>query len=366
VVLSGTFRQMGRQYGGLLSGKIKEFYKELHAEFIKSGSFTEKQIADYIVKPASLNYNKRYSEFIRGVSETAGLDEGKIIITNENILMTLFSRKLKGGNVTSCTSIATWGSYTKDGTVITARDFDFPSFYRELFKKYGNFVIMKPVDGSNVISGIGYAGSINFSDIMNGKGIYTQFNNGAGSEGIIIYSNRGNVLADAVNLLFDCDTIAAYEVRMRAIRANIPTIMMGADKTSARYFENGTSALHVRNASQEGIIGAANQFLDPEWGIIPVPSPAIWYSEQRRENMMKAVESQKGNIDETVMMSLMDRKLYDKNGIVSDGFAVFEKQPHDDEVTVYQIVTSPQRLVWWLRVPTFTGWLKFDLDKLVK
>jgi hypothetical protein len=262
--------------------------------------------------------------------------------------------------------MATWGAYTRDGKVITARDFDFPIFYRELFKKYGNFVVMKPADGSNIVSGVGYAGSINFSDIMNGAGIYSQFNNGAGSEGIVIYSDRGNILADAVNLMFDSDTVDGYEVRMRAIRANVPTIIMGADKGAARYFENGTSALRVRRAAQEGIIGAANQYLDPGWGIIPAPSPAIWYSELRRENMMKAAEKQKGKIDETVMMTLMDGQLFDKSGKLSDGFAVFNRQLHDDEVTVYQIVTSPQRLVWWLRVPTFTGWLKFDLRELAR
>jgi hypothetical protein len=92
-----------------------------------------------------------------------------------------------------------------------------------------------------------------------------------------------------------------------------------------------------------------------------MPTPGAWFSEARRENMQKAAEKYKGKIDEAIMMQLMDMRLFDKNGKLSDGFAVFERMPRDDEVTVYQVVTSPKNLRIWMRIPTFTEWLKFDL-----
>jgi hypothetical protein len=363
VVLSGTYRQMGRQYGGLLSGKIKEFHALLENSYVKKGIFTPEQIRNFISKPSLLGYPKRYSEFLAGVSDTTGLSMDGVVMVNENISLMLFSRRIATGSANSCTSMSVWDKYTKDSGTITARDFDFPVFYREFAKKFTVITILKPSDGSNFVSGIGFAGSISFTDSMNNRGIYTQSNNGAGTEGLVIYSDRPSIQAEVINLLFDCDTVDAFETRLRGLRSNYPIIIMGADQHETRYFENGTSVMRVRHAEDKGIIAAGNQFLNPEWGIIVVPPPAIWFSEARRENMLKAAEKYKGKIDEATMMQIMDRRLFDKNGKLSDGFAVFERMPHDDDVTVYQVVTSPKNLRIWMRIPTFTEWLKFDFKE---
>jgi hypothetical protein len=361
VVLEGTYRQMGRQYGTLLSGKIKEFYTLLENSFVKSGLFTSEQIRNFISKPSLLGYPKRYSEFLSGVSDTTGLSMDSVVMVNENMSLMISARRMGGGNATSCTSMSVWDKYTKESATITARDLDFPVFYREVAKKFTDITILKPSDGSNFVGGVGFAGSISFSDAMNSRGIYTQTNNGAATEGLVTYSDRPNIQAEIINLLFDCDTVDAFEKRLRGLRSNYPLIIMGADQHETRYFENGTSAMRVRHAENKGIIAAGNQFLNPEWGITVMPTPGAWFSEARRENMLKAAEKYKGKIDEAIMKQLMDMRLFDKNGKLSDGFAVFERMPHDDEVTVYQVVTSPKNLRIWMRIPTFTEWLKFDL-----
>ncbi len=45
---------------------------------------------------------------------------------------------------------------------------------------------------------------------------------------------------------------------------------------------------------------------------------------------------------------------------------MIEKDPKDDEVTVHQVITCPAERKMWVRIPTYTGWIFFDLKKIFK
>jgi hypothetical protein len=367
VVLQGNYREMGRQYGALLKDDIIAFYSQMFDKFIfKSGLFDEGDIPQF-VSTSVKTQAKRQSELLKGMAEKTGLSFEKHILINSNMGVLVYLRKMGHGNAGACTSMATWGNYTANRRTYTARNFDFPNIYREVSKNNLEILlVLKPNDGSNYVAGVCYAGMIQFLDAMNDKGLYTENNNGAGSEGLVIYSDRAMILDEVMNMLLDADNIDSFEGRLRTTRSGYPMIFMSAGPDDACYFEAGTTDTKKRVAGEDGLISAANQFLEPSWHITPLKSPAVWYSEARQNALEALAKAHKGRIDEKIMMKIFDERLFNKDGSIGKGASVIEKNPKDDEVTVHQVVTCPSERKMWVRIPTYTDWILFDLNKVFR
>lgn len=364
-VLQGNYREMGRQYGALLKDDILAFYKQMIDQYVlRSKLFTEEDLLEIIVKPAIKTQTKRQSELLKGLSEKTGLPFEKHVLLNMNMQALMYMRKIGSGNAVACTSMAAWGDYTVNRRTYTARNFDFPNIYREMLRSFGTLLVLKPSDGSNHIAGLCFAGMIGFFDAMNDKGLYIEGNNAADSEGLVIYSDRAVIFDEAVNILFDADNIDSFEGRLRTIRASYPLIFMCAGPDDACYFENGTTDTKKRVARESGLISAANQFLEPSWHIIPLKDPGAWYSQARQSRFESLAKSNKGKIDEKIMMRILDERLFNKDGSFGRGASVIEKDPKDDEVTASQVITCPSERKMWVRIPTYTGWILFDLNKV--
>ncbi|MEE9911375.1 MAG: hypothetical protein K4571_06585 [Deltaproteobacteria bacterium] len=366
-VLQGNYREMGRQYGALLKDDILAFYKQMIEGFVlKSGLFGEEDLRRLVIDPAIRTQTKRQSELLKGLSEKTGLSFEKHVLLNLNVQTVMYMRKIGSGNATACTSMAAWGDFTVNRRTYTARNLDFPNIYREVAKTSGIVLVMKPNDGSNYVAGVCNAGMINFFDAMNNKGLYVEGNNAADSEGLVIYSDRAVIFDEGTNILFDADTIEAVEGRLRTIRASYPLIFMSAGPDTACYFENGTTDVKKRVANENGLISAANQFLEPSWHILPLKNPGAWYSEARQSRFEALAKANKGRIQEEIMKKILDERLFNKDGSVGRGASVIEKDPKDDEVTVHQVITCPAERKMWVRIPTYTGWIFFDLKKVFK
>lgn len=63
-------------------------------------------------------------------------------------------------------------------------------------------------------------------------------------------------------------------------------------------------------------------------------------------------------------MKILDERLFNEDGSLGKGVSVIEKLPKDDEVTVHQVITCPAARKMWVRIPTHTGWIFFDLKKV--
>jgi len=65
-------------------------------------------------------------------------------------------------------------------------------------------------------------------------------------------------------------------------------------------------------------------------------------------------------------MKIMNTEIYDKDNDWKqvDGMTVFENRPKGGDVTVWQVVTHPDQRKMWVRIPTYSGWMEFDLKKL--
>lgn len=366
LVLSGTFNEMGKQYGALFGKEISGLYDvAVDKAFIKSGLFSQEEM-DSFAKTVFKSMPARQKELIRGMSSATGLKQEKVVLASNLIMVQILARKKFGGNISSCTSAAIWGKYTADGKVLTARDYDFPNLFREMAKDYAVLVVFKPSDGSNAVAGICLAGAISFTDALNDKGIYIEGNNASDSAGLIMFSARTETTTQIMNILFDAEDIEGFNSMMNSTRFSYPFILMAADPSSVRYYEIATWDVHRRDAKNDTAIVAANQFSDPAWGIISLSSPAAWYSSRRESVLLNLVKGAPGTADEKHMMSILDIPFYNEDGSIGKGVAVLKKNPKDDEVTVWQVITRPADLKMWVRLPTLTDWILVDLKEWFK
>ncbi len=363
LVLSGTFNEMGRQYGTLLGNEISGLYETaIEKSFIKNRLFSQEELYGFaasIFKTLPM----RQKELIRGISSASGLKQEKVILAANIVTVQILARKKFGGNTSACTSVAVWGKYTDDEKTLTARNYDFPHIFREMAKEYAIIIVFKPTDGSNAVAGIGFAGTVSFIDALNDKGIYIEANNAADSAGLVMFNARTEATTQVVNILFDATDSEEFNTLMNSTRFSYSAILMSADSSTARYYEIASWDIHKRDAAGVPIIAAGNQFNDPAWGILSLPSPAAWYSSLRESNLINLVKNRHAAVDAKYMMSILDAPFYNEDGTVGKGVSVLKKNPKDDEVTVWQVVTHPASLEMWVRFPMLSDWIFIDLKK---
>ena len=228
-------------------------------------------------------------------------------------------------------------------------------------------VVYRPTDGSNAVAGLTLAGGISLLDAMNSQGLYIEQNNGADSGGMVMFPNRTDVSTQVNNVLFDASDSDQFRSLMEGIRFNYSIILMQADASATRFFETSTWDMQRREAQGDTLIATANQFQHPAWGMLSLPSPAAWYSSYRCETLLNLMKQVPGSrVDEQSLMGILDIPFYNEDGSIGRGVAVLKKNPKDDEVTVWQVITKPAERKMWVRFPTLTGWIAFDLNEWFK
>ena len=366
VVLTGTYREMGRQYGALVGDKIRRFYEAgIENEVIKRGGLSYDQLKTLMTDNASKGFGKRQKDILLGMSETSGLSLEKLYMVNMNLSAILLLRKVHGGTLGACTSMAAWGEFSRDGQLYTARDFDFPSCYRTFAENFGTLVVFRPTDGSNAVAMLGLSGMVSFTDAFNSKGLYVEWNNGAFSAGLVMTGDRPSMLNSIVDLLFEADDPESFNTRLMGMRTDYPIILMLAAPSQAWYYEMSLETIKRRASGEPGLIVAANLFMHPGWEYLELPQSVAWFSSHRSGNFKALATARKGSIDVDGMKAILDTPLFAADGTIGKGAAVLERVPAaGDEATAFQVIASPAMKRMWLRIPTVTGWVPVDLARL--
>ena len=161
----------------------------------------------------------------------------------------------------------------------------------------------------------------------------------AGFDGIEVHSANGYLLDQFLQSKTNRRTDAyggSVENRFRLLREVVTAVseVFGADRVGVRLAPNG----------------AFNDMGSPDY----------------RETFTKLVQEAAPNVDANAMMQIMNTEIYDKDNDWKqvDGMTVFENRPKGGDVTVWQVVTHPAKLKMWVRIPTYSGWMEFDLKKL--
>ncbi|MDD3049568.1 MAG: C45 family autoproteolytic acyltransferase/hydrolase [Candidatus Cloacimonetes bacterium] len=340
--LHGNYHQMGRQYGFLLKEELQDLYQSAIVEYFQETKSVSSELMIEMAMSFYELYPQRFKEIFLGMAETSGLT------LEEHMMLNSLERY---GSLSGCSGIIAWDDYAGVNPLIIGRNYDWFDKYTE-FAQTLTVTVFNPDSGiSNAI--VTFAGIIYLTTGMNEDGIFMELNNGLPSGGTLSYHNRIPAIVSLFSFLNDYSSIEQIDAAFNTTRNNFAFIINVADKKQGRSYEWAPFEHRRRNGDNDGLLVATNHFADPSWGII-LQDTAGFKTESRRENLLLLGEKNKGKIDTEVMKIIMDTPLEEGGATWPDSGSIR---------TVYQIITIPELLQIWVKVPGYQNWTKVDLDK---
>ncbi len=352
--LEGSWHEMGRQYGGLLSSQLAEFYGAIRADLDAHG-----------LKPSHLeamqgifnSYPEPMKELLRGMSETSGLSLEEHIILDASffILPDLVIGQSKP--VPSCSGIAVAAPRTADGKLYFARNWDMTPSAMRPYLKYLALVVFNPDDDSLAFANIRPIGQVYVETGINEKGVFIEVNNGAASDPTE-NPNGTFVAAELFSLLNECPTFDEVLSRLKADKLDSSYLVQVADAERAVSVEKPAFDTRVVEMKGGGLY-ALNNFIQPV--------PAAWkgrvkeipegYRDDRQPvlNALFASDEWNGHVTLESVKAMM-QKTIDKGGPVVEGNGFFG--------TVIQVIAVPKDLLVFFRSWGYSDWGQVNLADL--
>ncbi|OPX99325.1 MAG: hypothetical protein A4E60_02822 [Syntrophorhabdus sp. PtaB.Bin047] len=346
-VLQGSYRQMGRQYGYLLSGELKSLYKNAVVDHFQALRGLSDDEMNRTAMSLYRFYPRRFKDMINGMAETSGLSLKEQIMLNAIEFYGLMS---------GCSGIIAWGDHTYGEALIAGRNYDWFEEYVE-FAESLTVTVFNPDSGiSNAI--VTFAGVIYATTGLNAEGVFLELNNGLPSGGSLKYDDRVPAIVNLLASLSDCGSLDELDAFFNTTRPDLTFIINAADRTRGVSYEWAPFEHRRRSGDGEGLLISTNHFADPSWGIV-LQDQAGFETVRRRENLLSLAHGRKGTIDVGAMEEMLDTPM-DKGGATwpVDGSV---RTPYR---TTYQIIAVPASLQLWLKVPGFQDWTGVELKGL--
>ena len=343
VELTGDYRQMGRQYGGLLKNELQTLYQlSIEEFFIKKQKLPPerlKTIAMAVFEP----YPQRYREILYGMAETSGLGFERQILLNA----IEWYPKINHLSYGRCSGVAAWGPYTSGGPLVFGRNNDDTEFYKD-FARFMVVSVFKPTDRSIPAALINYAGVIYNATGMNSDGLFIELNAGPWM-GFSL--ERVSAFTTIFSFLQDYSTLAEADRAFKSTLVNLSSIINAADTKRAASYECSLYDTRRRDQDRDGFIAATNHFVDPNWNISQVNDEKVGGLTIRRyQNLLALGEKYKGTFNPQVMMKVLDTPI-EQGGPTVKG-------------TIYQVIAVPAQLKIWLKAPGIQDWTEIGLGTL--
>ena len=337
--IHGTWHEMGRQYGRLMSTALREIWSVKLQPYMKA----HPDKAAVMKKMASRNWQAcpyKYRETMAGMAETSGLSLDQINMVN-------MVERVSG--ITQCSALAVWGDYASGGLVY-GRNYDFfPSF--GILSKDIVVAVYHPADGSLAVATIGYAGEIYAVNALNEAGMFIELNNASPSGNGKRAPERMHATLTLFSMMQDADTMHYLDAFFATTKCNAAYAIGVTDGKTARAYEWDVEGVQRGDdASHPGVMVMTNHFASPAWNRPEPADEKSWQSVTRRKNLQARAEEYKGKIDAVRMMKLMDLD------IPSGGTK--------SELTRYQLTVQPQDRTIWLKIPEQSDWTKLELKQL--
>jgi hypothetical protein len=351
VLLTGDWLSMGRQYGYFLSDNIHAVYdlvSPYRDDYNKGFGKTNTELGEELYQ----TYTGQFKAFFQGVAETSGLSLGDLKAANSLEIIFMFGSSIYPSR---CSALSTWGDYSKDGTLVYGRNYD---YCPELSALDDHIVVtvFHPDDGSIPFAICTWAGCIYASTAINRNGIYAEENDcsphdkeSAGAFKTGDHLNMTTWVRDDILLLSMMGSAGTLDEADAWLKANHPVYPHNigvADKHEARCYQwNVASRIphspYVRQT--DGLMAQTNHYFTiPEgWSLATyeerssdgstIPGGSI----PRLDNLLNLANQYKGTIDVAKMCEIMDRKIADGGATV--------------EATLYQIVCRPESFTFKLK-----------------
>ena len=343
IVLTGSYREMGRQYGGLMKAELNEEYAFLLDTLTKRG-FTQEEIREAGQEITAL-YPQRVKEIFLGMAETSGLTPDDIAVLYYGAIFQLIA---KPPVPVSCSYLAAWGDYTKDGSVVVSRNWDLDDAVMP-FTKWYVLTVYRPTDGSNSIATWSPAG-MRPETFMNSKGIFIADDNSGLDD--TAPETRPEFITEFFRFMLDYSDLIGLDAGIRGASPDVAWIVDVAGPDGSYVYEKTTNRTLVRTG--DGVIAAANHFVDPSWNL---PAPPA-HSLNRYNNLLLQAEDAKGSIDAARMMQIRDVCLEDGGSKFchSELFGAKYSSNH-------QVVFVPESRTLWMKAMD-RDWQKVELAPL--
>jgi len=340
IVLEGSYREMGRQYGALMKDELLSEYAMLTNALGERG-YSIEYLRTYVANGTQYQ-PERMKEITRGMAETTGL-------TEEDLALLYYGPALYISMPAGCSYLAVWGDYTPDGSVVLSRNWDLPDLL-EPFNQYYVLAVYRPTDGSNGVATFGPAGA-RPETLMNSAGLFIADDN-SGQE-VVIMENRPDLISEFFRLMLDYSDLAGLKTGILATSPDIAWIVDAGGPDGAYVFEKGLNETKVRTG--DGVVAAANHFIDPSWNLTTQPAAN---SLLRYANLLSQAEAAKGSIDAAKMMQIRDV-------LLTEGGSTFLHSELEGYLysSNHQVVFVPATETLWIKVVDM-GWQKVDLAPL--
>lgn len=333
--LRGTWLEMGRQYGALVSEELRALYHGMTEESVKGAAE-----AFFSRCPA------RFKEMIRGMAQTSGLDLSAHL--HLNALETAGTNPI---DHLHCTNIAAWGDYAA-GPLVFGRNYDYYPWLKELG---GSLIttVMHPSDGSIPTATLTWAGGVSATTGLNARAVFLGMNSGVPSGGALCYDSRVPTSVALLSFLLDSENLDDLEGCFQTAKSSFACIVATADDQAARCYEWPVFEVKRRlSVRRPGLMVATNHFTEFSWGL-PRPQDAVfWNTRAKRQNLLNMAEHFKGRIDAGCMCKLLETHFNDLGSMTDD--------------TVWQLVVVPESLEFRLRVPSQQDWTVIPLGDLLR
>lgn len=348
LLLKGTWREMGCQYGSLMKKEFRAIYEFAETDFRRSdvpGDWNEflktaRQQSDILPE--------RFRQMQEGLAEGCGLNLDQLAV-----LEYMRVSGLNNSEVASCSTLAVWGDFTTDGQLMMGRNFDFPTVYFKA-NPFLVLVIFQPTDGSVPTATLGYVGEIGAFDTFNATGLVGEINHALTmpkiNKGPIHDRISPTIVTDMWS--FDCRTMTQVDAAVKTYRYNYALFYTVADRQSCRTYEIGTRDAKLREPDEPGM-NAVSNYVDPTlWP----DAAAVPPDDRRRENLNALARKYKGRIDFATMKKIMDVEM-------EHGGARDAGRGHDF-MTLYQFIYVPasKRLSLCRPYAKDGKWIDIDLQ----
>ncbi|MDO9539223.1 MAG: C45 family peptidase [Methanocalculus sp.] len=345
VVLSGTYREMGRQFGALMKDELKEEYAMLRSHFTASG-YTDAEVGEF-AKMATALQAKRMKETRAGIAETSDLSVEEVNILYEGPIVYLTTFGAKAG----CSFLAVWGSYTPDGSVVLSRNYDLPDVF-SVFYPYYTLTIYNPTDGSNGVATFGPAGA-RPETLMNSAGLFIADDNAVDSGSTLEIAGRPDLIGEFFRFMLDYSDMDELDAGIMTTRADCAWIVNAAGPDRAYSYEE--TVYDIKRREGPGVIAAANHFIDPSWRLAAPPAE---HSTSRYANLLRLAEENRGSIDGEQMVKIRDVQVEDCGATFRH--SMLEGMLYSSD---HQVVYVPETRMLWMKVVD-RDWQKVELAPL--
>ncbi|OGT66176.1 MAG: hypothetical protein A3J38_06780 [Gammaproteobacteria bacterium RIFCSPHIGHO2_12_FULL_45_9] len=345
--LYGSHREMGIQYGRLLSTELNEVLAIIKAYYIVQHEITY----DALVQQAQFFHNRysyTYDFFLEGIAQGAALslDDCKILNGMETLGSVIDNIGLRG----SCAFLYAPPQKTVTGSALIGRNYDFPEPFDQCSQYLAVTVLHEPDKVPTAF--IGMPGQIYCPSCINAEGMFMELNNGEPSGGYVLASERKSLLINMLEFMQNAGSYQELQHALDATESDYSLIINTATPNETKSFEY-SSEMGLRSfyPNQSDYFVSTNFYQNDTWSNTPAPTDeTTWMGVTRRNNLLSLLsDTEKHTIDS--VKAVMDTT-------ITNGGAVWD-------LTIYQMIFDASNLSLYLKSTLYqTDWTHIPLSEL--